>query len=60
MAASTGRQDSCSSTIAVSAILAVMFLLTLFISIVLVLCLVRLNKRLASVKGTYSKYVKQQ
>ena len=50
--ASAGRQGTSSAAIAVSAILAAMLLLTLFISIVLVLWVVRLNKRLASVKGT--------
>ena len=51
-AASAGRQGTSSAAIAVSAILAAMFLLTLFISIVLVVWVVRLNKQLASVKGT--------
>ena len=54
-AASAGRQDTSTAAIAVSALLAVLFLLTLLIISVLVLWVVRLNKQLASVKGIVSE-----
>ena len=54
-AASAGRQDTSTAAIAVSALLAVLFLLTLLIISVLVLWVVRLSKQLASVKGIVSE-----
>ena len=51
--ASLGRQDTCLAPIAAASILAVLFLLSLLIIIVLVLWVVRLNKQLSSIKGTY-------